>query len=55
VNNTGDNYLVDVGAIKSNSGSAVTVATCCFDLNADGNINLIDVGLERSRYGNTAP
>lgn len=55
VNNSGNNNLIDVGAVKSNSSSTVTASNCRFDLNTDGNINLIDVGLAKSKYGNTAP
>jgi len=55
INNTGNDNLIDVGAVKSKAGAAVTASTCMFDVSTDGLINLIDVGLAKSKYGNTAP
>ena len=45
----------DVGAVKSQSGMAVTGSNFRADVTAEGAINSSDVGLTKSRSGNSLP
>ena len=55
VNNSGIVDMIDMGAVKSKNRLTVTDSNFWFDVSADGLLNLLDVALTKSKYGNTAP
>ncbi|NLX21547.1 MAG: hypothetical protein GXY55_07725 [Phycisphaerae bacterium] len=55
VNGDGVLNLIDVGATKTHLLAGITSATCVYDVNLDGRINVVDISMVMALYGNAAP